>query len=151
MKTKPATIIGHQPPSLRATLMSIRENAAQQEALARTERLEAERAIERLGKGTRDIPELMPAHPPLPRSHYWIGDETSTDELKATILRVIQHDPTGTPFQQIIAMTGARGNRVSGAIVKLQRDGHRIKNLGDQRTARWWAPTPSRAGRRSTR
>lgn len=155
IRTKSATVIGKKPPTIADALVAIREQHAREEAEARLKREEAEAAIARLARGTRDVPAsklptipLMPAHPPARRSPYWVGDDGPTDELKAAILRCIQGNPNGTTFQEILQATGARGNRVSGAIVKLQRDGHRIKNLGDQRVARWWAPT---SGRRSTR
>lgn len=155
IRTKQAAVVGKKPATIADALLAIREQHAREEAEARLKREEAEAAIARLARGTRDvdpsrlpaIPALMPSYPPAKRSPYWVGDDGPTDELKAAILRAIQANPNGTTFQELLQLTGARGNRVSGAIVKLQRDGHRIKNLGDQRVARWWATS----GRRSSR
>jgi hypothetical protein len=71
-----------------------------------------------------------------------IGDSTSTPELNAWVKRLVSLAPM--TFAQLIAATGARRGRVSGAIVQLQRDPQTrklLQNLGDNRTYVWFLPT----------
>ncbi len=53
MTTKPKTM----PPALARTLTAIRDRAARMEIDAKAERLEAERALKQLARGTRDVAE----------------------------------------------------------------------------------------------
>lgn len=71
-----------------------------------------------------------------------IGDKTSTAELNAWVRRLVELAPLS--FAQLLAATGARRGRVSGAIVQLQRNPQTrklLQNLGDDRTYVWFLPT----------
>ena len=71
-----------------------------------------------------------------------IGDKTSTPELNDWVKRLVSLAPMS--FAQLLAATGARRGRVSGAIVQLQRNPQTrkaLQNLGDDRTFVWFLPT----------
>lgn len=77
-----------------------------------------------------------------------IGDATTTPELNAWVRRLVQLAPLS--FAQLLAATGARRGRVSGAIVQLQRNPKTrsvLQNLGDDRTFVWFLPTSPAARR----
>lgn len=65
-----------------------------------------------------------------------VGDETSTEELYASIETMIRFRPM--THGELVEATGARGNRVSGGLVDLQRKGLPVTNLGTERRARWF-------------
>lgn len=73
-------------------------------------------------------------------SWIWIiGDEGTTAELNAHVLRLIMLQPM--TMAQLMAATGARRGRVSGALVDMQKNhAGRWQNLGDNRTYRWFVP-----------
>lgn len=73
------------------------------------------------------------------RGPYWVGDEGPTDELMAAVWRLLLERPCR--FQEILDATGARDNRVKGVIMRLQREGKRVVNLGDPVKALWFAPS----------
>lgn len=78
-----------------------------------------------------------------PRWVLQIGDETDTETLCEAVRRVLRERPLEQ--REIIAATGARRNRVSGAIVKLQAQSEPIWNLGEKNKARWfYAAMPAR-------
>jgi transcription antitermination factor NusA-like protein len=87
---------------------------------------------------------------------YFIGDEGSTEELMATITRMLQDRPCR--FQEILEATGARDNRIKGVINRLQREGVRIVDVAPEgsRAALWFIPSNEvldrimRAKRRAT-
>lgn len=100
-------------------------------------------------RGTGDVTEkakaavaqtiaIDPARP------YFIGDATDTPTLIHTIERCISDRPRTLP--ELIELTGARRNRISGALVKLQvkRPGS-VKNAGTNARALWWIPERPRA------
>lgn len=63
--------------------------------------------------------------------------EPPTDELYSQIEELLRKKPH--TFQELIELTGARGNRVSGVIHKLKlRDGIHLMNLGERRFALWF-------------
>lgn len=71
-----------------------------------------------------------------------IGDKTSAAELNAWVKRLLTLTPM--TFAQLLAATGARRGRVSGALVQLQRDPEtrkRLQNLGNDRTFVWFLPS----------
>jgi len=70
-----------------------------------------------------------------PRWHWRIGDETPTDELGLEIERILRERPS--TLQELITFSGARRNRISGVLVRLQVAGVPIVNLGDGRRAVW--------------
>lgn len=77
-----------------------------------------------------------------PRWIWIVGDETSTPDLNAHVARLVTLLPM--TFSQLMAATGARRGRVSGAIVQLQRNPEtrrRLQNLGDSRVFVWFLPT----------
>lgn len=66
---------------------------------------------------------------------FFVGDETTTEVLKDAVARAIK--TRGMTLQEISDETGARRNRVSGAIVKLQHDGVKVINEGNGYRAIW--------------
>ena len=80
------------------------------------------------------------------RTWLWvIGDKTTTRELNDHVARLITYTPM--TFAQLLAATGARRGRVSGALVEVQKTRSDWKNLGDERTYRWFLPPIKRARR----
>lgn len=69
---------------------------------------------------------------------YFVGDETPASELQLKVEQLIRERPR--MLQELIDETGARRVRVSACIIKLQREGARILNLGDERRALWYLP-----------
>lgn len=74
-----------------------------------------------------------------------VGDKTATRELNDHVARLITYTPM--TFAQLLAATGARRGRVSGALVEVQKTRSDWKNLGDDRTYRWFLP-PVKRGRK---
>lgn len=66
----------------------------------------------------------------------FIGDDTDTPTLKAALERILRVRPT--TLQELVTMTGARANRISGALVKMQLGGVPMVNLGTRRLARYF-------------
>lgn len=76
----------------------------------------------------------------------WIvGDETATRDLNDHVARLITFTPM--TFAQLLAATGARRGRVSGALVEVQKTRKDWQNLGDDRTYRWFLPSVKTARR----
>jgi len=73
----------------------------------------------------------------LPGASDYVGDDGSTPDLIATVARVITRQPC--TLVALGEITGARRNRLSGAIVKLQEQG-RVVNLGNGSRAVWSIP-----------
>lgn len=100
---------------------------------ARQLRLQAEelekQARTRFAKGTRDIPVT---EVPL------IGDEMPTPALMALVQTLITEKPH--TFQELLEATGARDNRIKGVLMRLQREGAKLVNLGTQTKALWFIP-----------
>ncbi len=71
-----------------------------------------------------------------PRWIWAVGDDTSADELYETIRKLISIRPM--TFAEIKAATGARGNRISGRLVRLQRALPVFNVGGDEQTFRWY-------------
>lgn len=69
---------------------------------------------------------------------YHVGDEGPTPELKDVVERAIAERPRTTA--ELVEITGARRNRISGVIVKLQVAGVPVRNLGNGQHALWWIP-----------
>jgi len=100
---------------------------------ARQLRLQAE-ALEkqaRFAKGTREIARV-PAEVPL------IGDELDTPTLMTLVQQLISERPMS--FQDLLQQTGARDNRIKGVLMRLQREGAKVVNLGTQSRALWFLP-----------
>ncbi len=121
-------------------LKTIRENA---ESLAeQTKKLEAQL---RLARGTRDnVTKAIAMNGT--QGPLFIGDETDTSTLINTIERAI----TGRArtLRELIEITGARRNRISGALVKLQvAKPNVVRNLGDESRAIYFIPEQKRAVR----
>lgn len=77
-----------------------------------------------------------------PRWFCELGDDATTEAINAAVEALIAERPMTSA--ELVAATGARGSRVSGAIVKLQRDASRsIINLGDANRGRWFLVPPS--------
>lgn len=92
-----------------------------------------------MAKGTQKIRRngnvlVKPSHGP-----YWVGDDGTTEELMTTLLRMLQDRPCR--FGELLEGTGARDNRIKGCMVRLQREGHGVVNIGDGARALWFAPS----------
>lgn len=75
-----------------------------------------------------------------------IGDETSAQELYAEVDRMISRRPY--THDELLAATGARRGRLSGATVKHQRTGEAIWNVGGSpRQYRWYLGDPKQLPR----
>jgi hypothetical protein len=75
--------------------------------------------------------EALPAWFPI------VGDEAPTEVINAAVTALVRFKPMR--FAELMAATGARQGRVSGAIVALQRDPKaRIVNLDTPARARWF-------------
>ncbi len=94
---------------------------------ARQLRLQAEELERRVAmvKGTRDKVSF-------------VGDGGSTEELMATVQRLITEHPL--TFQELLERTGARDNRIKGVLMRLQREGVKVYNIGLQSRAIWFIP-----------
>lgn len=66
------------------------------------------------------------------------GDEGSTEELMSVIKQLLQG--RALTFQELLE-TGARPNRIKSVIMRLQREGVRVVNLGSRYRALWFIPT----------
>jgi hypothetical protein len=68
---------------------------------------------------------------------FWVvGDKAPTEQINAAVEALVRYKDC--TFPELIAATGARQGRVSGAIVKLQRDPKsRIVNFGTPGRAKW--------------
>lgn len=90
------------------------------------------------------------------RGPYFVGDDGTTPELMEAIRHLITERPL--TFQDLLEATGARDNRVKGAITALQREGHRVLDVAPPgvRRALWFIPSDevlerlTRAKRRAT-
>lgn len=83
-----------------------------------------------------------------PRWAWVIGDQTSTSELSAAVEKMITARPY--TFAELTLATGARRGRLSGVLVKFQREGRHIANEdGTDRQYRW--KMRARRDRRTTR
>lgn len=63
-----------------------------------------------------------------------IGDDTSTGMLATTVAALLAIKPTA--LMDLVAMTGARRNRISGVLAKMVAHGE-IRNVGNGRRALW--------------
>lgn len=94
-------------------------------------------------RGTRNIrrpakPAAAPEPPPAPAdpdSPYYVGDDGPTDELLEAVRACITDRERS--FGELVELTGARPNRIKGALVRLQRDEARVVNLGTETKALW--------------
>lgn len=73
------------------------------------------------------------------RGPYWCGDEGPTDELMTAVWRMLLDRPYR--FREIVEATGAGENRIKGVIMRLQREGKRVVNIGEPTKALWFAPS----------
>ncbi len=90
----------------------------------------------------RRAPARRADHPaPVGRgTESYVGDESSTAELMTTVQRLITERPS--TFRELLDATGARDNRIKGVIMRLQRDGLDVVNLGNEARALWFIPNP---------
>ena len=97
---------------------------------ARQLRLQAEELEKqaRFARGTGDVTAEVAL----------IGDEMPTPALMALVQTLITEKPL--TFQELLEATGARDNRVKGVLMRLQREGVKVVNLGSQTKARWFIP-----------
>lgn len=73
-----------------------------------------------------------------PRWTWRVGDAAPPEVLNALVRRLINDQPLTTA--ELVAATGARPARVSGALVAIQRSGAPVMNLATTSRARWFAP-----------
>lgn len=69
---------------------------------------------------------------------YFVGDDGPTADLMAVIHLLLAEKPS--TFREIVEATGAGENRIKGSLVRLQRDGANVVNLGTQTKAIWFIP-----------
>lgn len=92
--------------------------------------------VQRVVKKLRSADKLRNVGSPEDPRWWWsVGDEGSTDELTASISALLRHWPM--TLSALMDATGARRGRISGVIVKLQRSGAPVENLGDGHVAIW--------------
>jgi hypothetical protein len=72
------------------------------------------------------------------RGRYFVGDNGPTEELMLTVSAMLQERPW--TFRDILEQTGARDNRIKGVIMRLQREGVKVVNLGEENKALWFIP-----------
>lgn len=95
----------------------------------------------RLARGTADVTaEARAVSVTAGPGVYRVGDEGPTPELMQAVRRMLVEHPM--TFQEILDMTGARANRVKGVIMRLQREGTAVVNLGTEAKAIWFCPSP---------
>lgn len=75
-----------------------------------------------------------------PDGSYHVGDEGPTPELLEAVTRLITEHPR--TFQELRDLTGARDNRIKGVLMRMQRDGVTLANLGTEAKAIWFCPSP---------
>lgn len=80
-----------------------------------------------------------------PRWAWVIGDQTPTAELSAAVEKMITARPY--TFAELTAATGARRGRLSGVLVKFQREGRDITNENGTDRQYRWKMSPRRARR----
>ena len=112
---------------------------------ARQLRLQAEDLEKKvqLARGTRDRARkptgqvlVKPSRGP-----HWTGDEGTTEDLMATIQRMLTERPWR--FAELLEATGARDNRIKGVIMRLQREGVRVFDVAPEGTGKalWFIPS----------
>jgi biotin operon repressor len=94
-----------------------------------------EREINLIQAKVDDLRSKVLAHKP-GAGKWWIGDETTTDELIAKVHACVEDRPR--TLAELEELIGAKRSRISGAIVRLQVNGFPIKNLGSKYRAVWW-------------
>ncbi len=77
-----------------------------------------------------------------------VGDDATTPVLRVAVEAAIRDRPLY--LQELVELTGARRNRISGVLAKLREGGVAV-NLGNRRAARWFAPDASVLERLSRR
>lgn len=95
---------------------------------------ELQQALLRNVKGTRE----QVAAPRARRPTETLPGEMPASDLFALVERLITERPMR--FGELCEATQIRGNRISGALVHLQRHGKNVINLGDSRQALWFIP-----------
>jgi hypothetical protein len=99
---------------------------------ARQIRLAAE-ALEKKVKLVRGAKQVVKPH-----SVFYVGDEGPTDALMESVRALLKERPR--TFRELLEETGARDNRIKGVIMRLQRDGEHVINLGNETKASWFIP-----------
>ncbi len=122
-----------------ARQLRLRQEALAKQAEELEKKVKMARGTARMRKAT--VPAapnviVKPSHGP-----HWVGDEGSTPELMEAIRALITERPL--TFQEIIEATGARDNRIKGAITALQRHGARVLDIAPEGTRRavWFIPS----------
>ena len=67
-----------------------------------------------------------------------IGDDTTTAVISSAVERLLRERPM--LFRDLLEATGARDNRIKGVIMRLQREGVDVVNLGNEQRALWFIP-----------
>jgi len=123
---KPARIVSNRPDrSLDELTASIAAWAKQADEVAR-KATELQKMVVR-ARGTRD--NIQPMQPIQP-----IGDHASAEALYAEVERLLKLAPRS--HSELMSLTGARSNRISGIVNKLHETGH-VRNTGLPHRAIW--------------
>lgn len=123
-----------------STIEQLANRAHELAAHGRELAIEADRLEQqiRLARGTREISPLLRRR----ASGAYGGreaDNISTPALYETIRDLVAARPMR--FRDLVEATQAGENRIKGVIVRLQRDGVGLLNLGDQAKALWFIPS----------
>lgn len=135
---KPATVV--KPPTLRQRV----------EGLIRQSSMSVGQLVKHLGVPQAPINDILnklkeekavynTGTEEYPLWTYVIGDNTPTPEVNRLVRRLVTERPM--TLKELVAATGARLSRVSGAVVHLQRTEKQLFNLGVPRAARWFLVT----------
>ena len=159
------------PVTIEQTITQWHADALARENAAHEERLRAEAALKAV-RGTRDVadeareatarnaigplPDVAFSFPHYePRTNgtetkttpdvsgaYFLGPNADTLKIYSTVVAAISERPRTRA--ELVDMTGVEPNRINSALVKAQREGLPVKNLGTQVKAVWFIPAPKR-------
>lgn len=140
---------------------SFREVVAKIAGVAETANAAADMARQALARGTADLtpladaPEPVGAGParkaPIRRNRTraalasvpvlvpddpHVGDDADPETLRSVVSRLLLERPMY--LREIVAATGARSARVSGALIELERQRAKLYKLGDGNKQVWW-------------
>lgn len=75
------------------------------------------------------------------KGEYHLGNEGPTSELLETIKGML--DGKAWTFRELLDATGAGDNRIKGVLMRLQREGVNVVNVGSETRALWTIMTPA--------
>lgn len=97
-------------------------------------------AADDLARGTGDVTEQARAAGRANRQEpaEAVGDDAPPEVLFRQVERLLRERPHTE--EELVEATGARRNRVRGALVHFNRFGPEVRNIGKNRRAQWWIP-----------